>query len=128
MASKPTLYSRLFPKQPLYPKVTHCHMPVFDTVRMGALHARRRALQDGIKAIDAELARLVELEQLKAFAHYQQVLMSHNTMDGVSSPVIAPIQTVESVRGDPMNPWAAPGAGKGHDPHTHAHSGFGMSQ
>ena len=74
MASKPTLYSRLFPKQPLYPKVTHCHMPVFDTVRMGALHARRRALQDGIKAIDAELARLVELEQLKAFAHYQQVL------------------------------------------------------
>ena len=74
MASKPTLYSRLFPKSPLYPKVTHCHMPVFDTVRMGALHARRRALQEGIKAIDAELARLVELEQLKAFAHYQQVL------------------------------------------------------
>jgi hypothetical protein len=74
MDSKPTLYSRLFPKQPLYPKVTHCHMPVFDTVRMGALHARRRALQEGIKAIDAELARLVELEQLKAFAHYQQVL------------------------------------------------------
>ena len=74
MASKPTLYSRLFPKQPLYPKVTHCHMPVFDTVRMGALHARRRALQEGIQAIDAELARLVELEQLKAFAHYQQVL------------------------------------------------------
>ena len=71
MASKPTLYSRLFPR---YPKVTHCHMPVFDTVRMGALHARRRALQEGIQAIDAELARLVELEQLKAFAHYQQML------------------------------------------------------
>ena len=53
--------------------------------------------------------------------------MSH-TMDGVSPPVIAPIQTVESVRGDPMSPWAAPGAGKGQDPHTHAHSGFGMSQ
>ena len=50
------------------------------------------------------------------------------TMDGVSPPVIAPIQTVESVRGDPMDPWAAPGVGKGHDPHTHAHSGFGMSQ
>ena len=53
--------------------------------------------------------------------------MAH-TMDGVSPPVIAPIQTVESVRGDPMNPWAAPGAGKGQDPHTHGHSGFGMSQ
>jgi antirestriction protein ArdC len=53
--------------------------------------------------------------------------MAH-TMDGVSPPVIAPIQTVESVRGDPMNPWAAHGAGKGHDPHTHAHSVFGMSQ
>lgn len=53
--------------------------------------------------------------------------MAH-TMDGVSPPVIAPIQTVESVRGDPMNPWAAHGVGKGHDPHTHAHSGFGMSQ
>ena len=71
MAAKPTLYSRLFP---LYPKVTHSHMPVFDTVRMGALYARRRALQEGITTIDAELARLVELEQLKAFAHYQQVL------------------------------------------------------
>jgi len=53
--------------------------------------------------------------------------MAH-TMDGVSPPVIAPIQTVESVRGDPMDPWAAPGAGKGQDPHTHGHSGFGMSQ
>lgn len=53
--------------------------------------------------------------------------MAH-TMDGVSPPVIAPIQTVESVRGDPMNPWAAPGAGKGQDPHTHGHSGFGMSK
>jgi len=52
--------------------------------------------------------------------------MAH-TMDGVSPPVIAPIQTVESVRGDPMDPWAAPGAGKGQDPHTHGHSGFGMS-
>ena len=77
MAAKPTLYSRLFPSyphHPLYPKVTHCHMPVFDTVRMGALYARRRALQEGITTIDSELARLVELEQLKAFAHYQQVL------------------------------------------------------
>lgn len=71
MAAKPTLYSRLFP---VYPKVTHCHMPVFDTVRMGALYARRRVLQEGITTIDSELARLVELEQLKAFAHYQQVL------------------------------------------------------
>ncbi len=56
--------------------------------------------------------------------------MAH-TMDGVSPPVIAPIQTVQTVqlvRGDPMNPWAAPGAGKGQDPHAHAHSGFGMSQ
>lgn len=56
--------------------------------------------------------------------------MGH-TMDGVSPPVIAPIQTVQTVqlvRGDPMDPWAAPGAGKGQDPHTHAHSGFGMSQ
>ena len=53
--------------------------------------------------------------------------MGH-TMDGVSPTVIAPIQTVESVRGDPMDPWAAPGVGKGHDPHAHAHSGFGMSQ
>jgi hypothetical protein len=53
--------------------------------------------------------------------------MGH-TMDGVSPPVIAPIQTVESVRGDPMDPWAAHGAGKGQDPHTHGHSGFGMSQ
>lgn len=56
--------------------------------------------------------------------------MSH-TMDGVSPTVIAPIQTVQTVqlvRGDPMDPWAAPGAGKGDDPHTHAHSGFGMSQ
>ena len=53
--------------------------------------------------------------------------MAH-TMDGVSPPVIAPIQTVESVRGDPMDPWTAPGVGKGHDPHAHAHSGFGMSQ
>ena len=53
--------------------------------------------------------------------------MAH-TMDGVSPSVIAPIQTVESVRGDPMNPWAAPGAGKGQATHTHAHSGFGMSQ
>jgi antirestriction protein ArdC len=56
--------------------------------------------------------------------------MSH-TMDGLSPTVIAPIQTVQTVqlvRGDPMNPWAAPGAGKGQDPHTHAHSGFGMSQ
>jgi hypothetical protein len=56
--------------------------------------------------------------------------MAH-TMDGVSPTVIAPIQTVQTVqlvRGDPMDPWAAPGAGKGQDPHTHAHSGFGMSQ
>ena len=56
--------------------------------------------------------------------------MGH-TMDGVSPTVIAPIQTVQTVqlvRGDPMDPWAAPGVGKGHDPHTHAHSGFGMSQ
>jgi antirestriction protein ArdC len=53
--------------------------------------------------------------------------MGH-TMDGVSPPVIAPIQTVESVRGDPMDPWAAHGAGKGQDPHTHGHSDFGMSQ
>ena len=56
--------------------------------------------------------------------------MSH-TMDGVSPTVIAPIQTVQTVqlvRGDPMDPWAAPGVGKDQDPHTHAHSGFGMSQ
>jgi antirestriction protein ArdC len=53
--------------------------------------------------------------------------MGH-TMDGVSPTVIAAIQTVDSVRGDPMDPWAAPGAGKGQDPHTHGHSGFGMSQ
>ncbi|MBV5347334.1 DUF1738 domain-containing protein [bacterium] len=56
--------------------------------------------------------------------------MGH-TMDGVSPTVIAPIQTVQTVqlvRGDPMDPWAAPGVGKGHDPHTYAHSGFGMSQ
>jgi len=56
--------------------------------------------------------------------------MSH-TMDGVSPTVIAPIrtvQTVQLVRGDPMDPWAAPGIGQGIDPHTHAHSGFGMSQ
>jgi hypothetical protein len=56
--------------------------------------------------------------------------MSH-TMDGLSPTVIAPIQTVQTVqlvRGDPMNPWAAPGVGKGYDPHTHAQSGFGMSQ
>jgi antirestriction protein ArdC len=56
--------------------------------------------------------------------------MSH-TMDGVSPTVIAPIQTVQTVqlvRGDPMNPWAAPGAGKGQDRHTQAHSSFGMSQ
>lgn len=53
--------------------------------------------------------------------------MGH-TMDGVSPTVIAAIQTVDSVRGDPMDPWAAPGVGQGSDPHTHAHSGFGMSQ
>ena len=56
--------------------------------------------------------------------------MAH-TMDGVSPPVIAPIQTVQTVqlvRGDPMNPWAAPRVAQGQDPHTHAHSGFGMSQ
>ena len=53
--------------------------------------------------------------------------MGH-TMDGVSPTAIAAIQTVDSVRGNPMNPWAAPGVGKGQDPHSHAHSGFGMSQ
>lgn len=53
--------------------------------------------------------------------------MSH-TMDGVSPTVIAPIQTVQLVRGDPMDPWAAPRVAQGQDPHTHGHSGFGMSQ
>lgn len=52
--------------------------------------------------------------------------MGH-TMDGVSPTVIAPIQTVDSVRGDPMDPWAAPRVAKGENAHTHAHAGFGMS-
>ena len=56
--------------------------------------------------------------------------VSH-TMDGVSPTVITPIQTVQTVqlvRGDPMDPWAALRVGKGQDPHTHGHSGFGVSQ
>ena len=46
-----------------------------------SLWAYNLALQEGIQAIDAELARLVELEQLKAFAHYQQVLQSVTYVD-----------------------------------------------
>jgi antirestriction protein ArdC len=53
--------------------------------------------------------------------------MGH-TMDGVSPTVIAAIQTVDSVRGDPMDPWATPSVAKGENAHIHADAGFGMSQ